>query len=326
MKSPAAQELRIPEKWPVFCEEAARTLRENQTLVDTFFQFHKILRLAGIETIPLKGMELLLRAYPSFALRPMADCDLLIQKKDIFSVMRILEAHGLQRKPDEGLTYLSKDKGINFDILWDIWYVKDMAELWKRSAVQTEKGLPLRFLHPEDSLIYLVTYVTAHRGVLSPLLAQDLQYFLSSQGAHLDWGRCIEQVNALKIKIPFRHGLLYALREGCDQIPEDILPRLLPANSRERRLARLYERLVTEEGHPPVSYFFTWLGYPGLSGKLKLLREKFLPAKWEADIHWGPHSPLHYFAKILLRPFHLILRAMKILSVDSLFLFRRLKK
>lgn len=323
----SSKEIQIPEGWDDFCGAAGENARANQIRIDSFFQFRETFQKNGVDVLPLKGLDLLLRAYPSASLRPMADCDLLIRKKDIAAVMRTFEKQGFRRKPDEGLTYLSEDKRLNFDILWDIWYLngQDIEKIWSRSAAYIYEGRPLKLMGPEDALIYLVTYVTAHRGVLSPLLVQDLQFFFQSETC-FDWDLCLKKVHCLKMKTPFYRGLLYAAQNGCAQIPDDVLTALFPSTSHERRLSRIYEKIVTEEGHPPVSYFFTWLGYPGLAGKFKLLREKLFPSKWEADIHWGRTSYLVYVTKIFLRPFYLLLRGVFILTRDLFFFLPRYRR
>ncbi len=310
--------------WQQFCEELGQTARENKARMTAFFEFHGIFRPLGIEIVPLKGLDLLLRAYPSPGQRPMADCDLLIRQKDISAVMRVFEEHGFRRKPDEGLTYISPDGLLNFDILWDLWYLNSMKPLWSRLIPAVYEGHSYSALSAEDAFFYIVTYVTAHRGVLSPLLGQDLQFLLESEQGSFNWEQCLNQASQLNLRMPFLRGLLYASENGCTQIPQSVFQRLQPLSRREHRLLELYKKLVTEEGHPRVTYFFTWLSYPRLGSKLKLLREKLLPSKWESDIRWGQSSFPVYAVKVLTRPFYLLFRGLWILGRDLLFFLPRL--
>lgn len=312
----------LRQEWEKFCQDAEKTSRANVSRTAAFLEIRQELEAAGVPVLPLKGLDLLLRCPSSSAVRPMADCDLLIRKRHIPAVMHLFESLGFRRKPDEGLTYLSPDGTQNYDILWDLWYLKDTGALWDRAETRLYENSPVLFASPEDALLYMTLYVSAHRGVLSLLLAQDLEQLLAAEPG-FNWETCVQRAVSAKMKIPFLHALAYAAQNGCSRIPEKVLETLRPVSRSERRLAALYRRFVTEEGQPPVSYFFTWLGYPGIAGKLKLLRWKFLPSKWEADIHWGRSSYPVYLFKLLFRPLYLPLRAVYFSFKDLLYFRKR---
>lgn len=309
MHSPADLKTDSIPGWDDFCDEFGATLRSNRVRVDYFKSVSRELEAIGILFIPLKGLDLLVRAYPSLGMREMTDMDILVRPRDVRKVMAYFESKGLTRKPDEGLTYLSADKTINFDIVWDFWYfssASDRRELWDRLISVNYEGQTLKLLHPEDHFIYFTAFVTAHRGVLSPVFNKDIRLFLEKNSLSMDWQKLAERVQALKLGPYFYHALSYVRKNGAGLVPENFMNGLKPKTSAEKRLLQKLENSVTENLQPNISYSFTWLGYPGAGGKLKLLREKFLPTPFELEIQRGITSPAGYLKYLFFHPFYLL--------------------
>ena len=293
------------ESFELFVKDYENISAQNRLRLSFFLDLSREFQSLGIPVLPLKGMDLLLRAYPSLGMRPMADIDLLIQKKDIRKIMAFFEKKGFKRKPDEGLTYLSPDGSINLDIIWDFWYFdrpEDIQTVWQNAANE--------LLHPEDDLIYQVAYTIAHRGMLSEMFVRDLNFFLEKESTLIDWPRLAQKIKRLKLRVAFFHGFSYALEKEALSIPKDFLVALQPSSLNERALASLFKRLVTEAPQPKISYFFTWLGYPGFRGKLQLLREKILPTPLELEIRRGITSPAGYIAYLFLHPIFILIRGL----------------
>ena len=300
-------------EWDFFCEDYAEIAQENRLRVSFTLDLIKEFRGLGIDLIPLKGIDLLMRAYPSHGMRPMADIDLLIRAKDISRVRKLFEDRGFTRKPDEGLTYISADRKINLDILWDIWYLPDKKscdEMWRRAVSETYEGHALQFLHPEDAFLYLVAYVTAHRGVFSQIFVQDLQIFLSRYGNDICWEKLQIRIKHLKLCAPAYHGLTYACTTGLEGIPDDWPAVLKPRTFWGKLETFFYTHCVSEKPQPKVSYLLTWLSYPGIRSKFKLLREKFFPSRFEFELHQGGHSLHQYLIFLVIHPFLIIARSL----------------
>ena len=124
----------------------------------------------------------------------------------------------------------------------------------------------------------------------------------------MNWPRIMQKIKALKLRTPFFHGLSYALQKEALPIPENLLTSLRPSSINERALSFLFKYCVTEAPQPKVSYFFTWLGYAGIHGKLQLLREKILPTPFELEIKRGISSPSGYLSFVIFHPFFLLIR------------------
>ena len=269
-------------------------------------------------------MDLLLRAYPLYGMRPMEDIDLLIHVEDIPRVKSLLEEKGFKRIPDEGLTYLSPERKLNLDMIWDIWYLQNASALWQRAVDREFEGITIQSLHPEDALFYFVAFVVAHRGVLSSLFAQDLDCFLEREGSQIHWERWIEEVNRLHFRPAFYHGLSYAKERGLQRIPERVLDSLRPVAFHERMLTLFYKMMATEEGRPDISYLHTWFSYPGVRGKMKLLKEKLLPTQLEVTVHYGEKTQSRYALLVMIRPLVLLLKGFILVAKDAFFLLHRL--
>jgi hypothetical protein len=293
------------ESWNLFCSERETLLRRNLARISFFLELSRDLSAEGIDIVPLKGLDLVLRAYPSPGMRDMTDIDLLIREKDARKVMVLLETKGLKRKPDEGLTYFSADGQMQLDIILDIWYLNrlETRALWDRTEMIIYNETPVRCLHPEDFLIYHAAYSVAHRGSLSPVLSQDIEQWLNAFAARIDWSSAAGKTR--------RYGLIPAVYRALSyvKIPGGMPGQFHPRSLREKIKARIYEKTVTEKPRLHVSYFFTLLEYPNLRGKLKLLREKLLPTRFEHEIHYGRCGFISYLAHLFFHPFKLLFRA-----------------
>ncbi len=293
--------------WDLFCKEQEQVLTQNRHRISFFLSLTREFDDLDIAVLPLKGLDLVLRACPSPAMRPMADMDLLIRKKDIHRVMEFFERKGFLRKPDEGLTYLSPDGLLNLDIIWDIWYLSgpDHEKLWQRTVTREFEGQNLRFLHPEDFLIYHAAYTAAHRGSFAPVFGQDLELFLEAEGQNLDW----KYLSLEAARLGLRPALFHAFSHS--ESTRKYAALFEPRSFFEKLKTDAYKKIVTEEPRLQVSYGFTWLEYPGLRGKLKLLREKFLPSPFELEIHRGIKGPAAYLQYLFFHPFNLLLRSFR---------------
>lgn len=308
------------ESWATFCRDFEETSRTNQIRVDFFLDFSKELASLGVELLPLKGLELLLRTYPTLGLRRMVDMDLLIRPKDIFSVKSFLERRGFRRLPDfEALTYALPNSILNLDIVWDIPFLPDTESIWDRAVTRIFNGRPVKCLHPEDSLFFLIAYSVIHRGAFYDDYVQDLRFFLQREGSEVDWKEWVKHVKVLHCAPPIFHGLRYAEHRGLREIPLDVLKTLEPRSLTEKTLVAFYDLMTSGKGRPRVSYLYTWLSYLGRAGKGKLLHQKFLPDRFEWELRYGKTPYLTYTLSLLLRPFW-VLPKIAILCARDFFL------
>lgn len=255
-------------------------------------------------------MDLLIRAYPSLGMRPMTDIDLLIHKKDIPKVKRLLEHKDLQWSADENLSYYDPNSFIILDIVWNVWYMPDSRPVWQRSSLYaTNEGKALKLMHSEDALTYLIAYTIAHRTEINSIFLQDLKFFLDKESHKIDWDHWASTVKNLHLGPTVFYGLSYVRKSGLESIPEEIVCKLRPTSYAEKKLNFYYQN-VLELKKKPANYLRTWLSYPGWRGKIKLLRIKFLPSKWQFELRFGRKSWLKYLIFCFAHPFCVLFRAL----------------
>lgn len=295
-------------RYEAFIEAYAKTAQANR---DRLHQLDVILtefQSSDIEVLLLKGADLLGRAYGGvLGLRPMVDVDLLIHREDLPHIERILDAHGLEPRVDGNPSYVSPDHVLALDMIADIWYLDDIGTLWRRAVPRRVAGRIRPALHPEDAAIYLVAYQTIHRGRLGPQMARDLAAFLDAEGQFIDWRNVIHQARTCHLCLPLHHGLAYAYETAGAKIPSWVLGALRPSTS-QRRIARLYQRLVTERRIPELGHFLLVFSLPGSRQKLLALWNTFFPSRDFLNLRYGKRTRWGRFWIRLTRPAHLVVR------------------
>jgi hypothetical protein len=313
-------------------EKYQQIAQGNRSLLKAFEQLWGELDRNGIEVFPVKGIDLLLRGYPGFGLRPMADADILLRGRDVETVTRFLGSLGFRCQKsqallsesfaEESLVFFSADNRLNLDVSWNLWYLDGDETLWERAALrQTSLGMR-RLLHPEDALLYLIAYGVAHRGRLTPLFVQDLDALLSREGKEIDWERWCAQVKQIGMGAAIHHGLLYARRKGLGSLPGEVLTRLRPRGLCERSLAWFYSRAVTEQAPPRVSYLSLWLGTPGLRKKIQLLKRSFFPPTPYLELRRGGEPAWRWTLLRWIKPFWILVRGLYFIPRDLFRLCR----
>ncbi len=317
------------ERWLQVYEAVGRTNQHHLKLLEELFaQFDR----EGLEVLPLKGIDFLLRGiYGSLGRRPMSDIDLLVREEHLKGVLHLLEENGFQAQrhsnfltesfSQETVDYLSTDRDCILDMVWNFWYRSEMKSIWERTLpYQTPCGLR-KLLHPEDALHYLIAYQVAHRGNLSTLFVRDLQLFLEKEESKIDWQRWCAEARRLKFHVPLYHGLNYAVSRGLTALPEGVIQTLQPKSISEKWLLAFYQRFVTEgkQRWSSLPYLLPWIGSSGWKSKLRLLGRAFFPSSTLIGIRRGkiPSLGARLFAGIV-RPFRIPFNGFWVLSRDAL--------
>lgn len=263
---------------------------------------------SGIEVLVLKGADLLSRAYGGMlGLRPMVDVDLLFHHRDLPDMERILHARGFRPQVDGNPSYYSPDRVLALDMISHIWYREDIDAVWRRAVPRHVAGRIRPAMHPEDALVYLIAYQTIHRGRLSLQMSRDLAAFLDAEGQFIDWRNVVHQVTTCHLRTPLHHGLSYARDKGFAKIPSWVLEALQPPSS-QRRIARLYQWLVTERGIPELGHFLLVFSRPGRKQKFLALWNTVFPSRDFLTFRYGTRTRWDRLRIRLTRPPHLVLR------------------
>jgi Uncharacterised nucleotidyltransferase len=213
--------------------------------------------LAAERVVPvlLKGYGLASRLYPHPLSRPLSDVDLLVAPEEMPRAEAALSSLGLKRFVDPGLGDLHDEHHhvsfsgpgglveLHFRALSGFGDASlDHAHLAPALRSAELDGLPVRFLGPEDELVYLSSHAATHFFQRVGWLL-DVALLLK-QHPDLDWRRVEETARAARVQSAFR----VASRALSTALQVE-----LPAPLREHVGAwggpqvHLVERLVTED-------------------------------------------------------------------------------
>lgn len=296
-----------------FIEAYAKTAQSNRHRLHQLDLILTKFESAAVEVLPLKGTDLLGRAYGgALGLRSMVDVDLLYHGEDLPEIDRILQANGFRPRLAGNPSYVSSDQRLELDMTSDIWYREDISAVWKRSVPRQLAGRIRPAMHPEDALIYLVAYQTIHRGRLAPQMAVDVAALLEAEERFIDWNHLVHEIDTCRLRLPLYHGLSYARENAGEKIPAWVLDALRPPAS-QRRINRLYQRLVTEPGVPGLGYFLLVFSRPGYKNKLRALWRMFFPPQDFLTLRYGKTTHWDRLWMRLRRPAHLVFRGSRLL-------------
>lgn len=162
------------------------------------------LEAAGIAPVALKGAWLSAHAYPSPALRPMRDIDLLVPRDQVLDAYAVLRGAGYAEfeapemsledtlRLDKHLPPLVAPRGTVVELhhrLWEPDGRLDHASPTETAALPAETVRDqdgIAYLAPSDTLAHLIVHaVYSHRLDCGPLLLPDIDFLLRT--APIDW-------------------------------------------------------------------------------------------------------------------------------------------
>jgi len=233
---------------------------------------------SGVQVVPLKGMDLLGRAYDGLmGLRPMVDVDLLFHRTDLPAIERILGVRGFRSRADGNPSYLSHDNVLALDMVSEVWYRQDSEAVCQ----------------------------TVHRGRLSSRFAQDIAALLEAEEDSIDWHEVLQQIRDCHLQVPVFYGLSYVRDAGCERVPGWVLEALRPAGS-QRLTAFFYRRLLSEQGVAELGHLLLVLRHPDFKGTLSALREKLFPSAEFLDLRYGEQTRPRRLWTRISRPVRLL--------------------
>jgi hypothetical protein len=235
-----------------------RTWSENQLLLRDAKNVLSLLREAGVSTLALKGLALLVAYHDDVGLRPMRDIDLMVDDRP--RAMDVLAGAGWTprlawgREPKHGLP-LKGPTGREIDVhaglsglairrnaarSWDVF--------WEGSTESAIHGAPVRLPDAADLLLHVCVH-GAHRHADSSLQwVADATTIIRASA--VDWERLVWQAQRRHAVIAARETLRYvSSRFGVD-VPEHALERLSVTRTTPRDKIVFRSRSGVEFGEP----------------------------------------------------------------------------
>jgi hypothetical protein len=262
----------------------------NKRLLDGYETVGRIFQRQGIDSILLKGADLLSRLYGMRGTRPLSDVDLLVHERDLPTIHRLLLEAGFTQQIDGNPAYVSPQSGLSLDLISELWYLDEeaLAALWGRARIRLLGRLTIKQLASNDLMTYLIAYSVVHRGYLSPSFFTDLRLLVEKEP--LLWSRLVEESFRHHLKIPLYHGLRQlALSNATIEIPSNVIQQLAPATTTEQTLEFLFRRLVTTQPLPELGHFLLWITQPP-GRRLAWLRRTLFPSTRFLAYRYGSDS------------------------------------
>lgn len=187
-------------KW--YQKSALRSLQVQAELV----KLHKLFAAAGIHFIALKGSYLATSVYPSTALRPMRDIDLLLPEKEIRAGYQLLLAAGYAHPPEyigdpeailkqgKHLPPLLSPSRIMVELHNKVLHPEDWPgedftadpNFWQRCVTTDIAGKHFQVMSDTDLLLHLIIHAAFdHKFNNGPLLFPDIAFLLRNKP--IDW-------------------------------------------------------------------------------------------------------------------------------------------
>ena len=249
----------------------------NGRLLDAYEIVGQAFHREGIESILLKGADLLSRLYGMRGTRPLSDVDLLVHEQDLPAIHRLLIETGFAQQIDGNPAYYSSQSTLSVDLVSTLWYLDEegLAALWVRARPRPFGQLTVKQLASDDLLLYLTAYSIVHRGYLSPSFFTDVRLLIEKEPLH--WPTLVKEANRRHLTIPLYHGLSQLVSSNSTiGIPAPVIQELAPSTMAQQALEFLFRRLVTTQPLPELGHFLLWITQPP-GHKLSWLHRTLFP-------------------------------------------------
>lgn len=233
-----------------------QTWYRNQMHMTELASVIKDLHKAGIKTMVLKGVALLVTYYKDFGLRILGDIDLLVEPQDFSSSIQIVLDLGwependLDKFTEENLRYVReihffRQNGVGLDLHSHILFENPNAaaesDFWRAAAPITIRDQQSSALNPADQLLHLCVHglkwdaLPSFRWVADCVLIQRAE-------PYIDWDRLICQSEKWGVVTTMKVALHYLAQQLDAPIPDDVLTNInqLTIPGYDRRQHQIY--------------------------------------------------------------------------------------
>lgn len=309
-------------------------------------EFSSVLAGFNEEVVPhilLKGIALAEYCYPTIALRPMTDVDILVKKSDLFTIDHRLTGCGYEsvdsdvqtaiRNPDGYLASLEYHKkgGTTHPILHLHWHLVNTSvpasmfspyvnieRFWEKSVPVHWVGTETRILAPEHLLIYLCEHALRINHSFNRLiLVYDIYQVLMRYQGQLDWHFIAGESREFHLSDLVFFGLTIVTRYAGPIVPEDFLDRIRPAKLTPAQ--RLFWRLQGNGHRIRGSSYLLYLAMnAGAGAKIRFLLHTLYPPppiqrqrKRAKEVDMSPEAGISRIGEIVRHLFGIIIELLK---------------
>jgi hypothetical protein len=271
-------------------------LAHNLLLFDHAQSLMEGARQGSAPLILLKGVSFAGWLYPSPALRPMGDLDLLVRAQDLRYVRRLAEKMGYQRHDatDHAVSLRHRQSGTYLELHTSLTSCPDYMGIKTESLFERSKStshLNARTLSVEDHLLHLCLHGCFQHGFRQTAV-NALDTYLLSLRADFDWKQFIERASAPRLAPIVYGGLSLSHHVFPSERMRDALEALMPlVPPRQRTRAeglRIHSLLSPAAESVFGSPWARILWAPGPADGMALARETL------SNSSAGHHPPNHW--------------------------------
>ena len=229
---------------------------KNQRFFYVMSKVLKYLHDAGIQTMILKGVALIVLHYKNYAVHPMADIDILVPTSQALSTINLLNKAGWIQTTtlkDEHLYYrhsmqFKDQSGRELNLHWHVLFVsckEDSDTLFWDGAVPIRiNEVSTYALNPTDTLFHVIVHGVRWNPEPPIRWIADAMSIINSTDSEIDWPRLIIQAKKSHLVIPVKEALNYLHEKFQAPIPDSILDSMnqLPISRTESLEYRIIKR------------------------------------------------------------------------------------
>lgn len=288
-----------------YLESAARAtiqLHRLEEVVDA-------LGRAAVAVILLKGAALGQTVYPSPALRPMGDLDLLVRQDDAAAGLRALEELGykparVETRRGELLAYENElllerpgQKGPCVELHWSLldspYYQRRLpAEwFWETALPLSVGGTRALTLGPEGQVLHLSAHLQLHHLGEGLIWFHDVSEVIAFHQARLDWDQLLAVAHESDLVIPLQQVLPRVAQEWAAPIPSAVLMRLQGLRP-SRHEARIHARLTGPDQGVGARFWTDLASTAGWRARLRFAWINLFPSSAYMRHRYGIGHPL----------------------------------
>ena len=216
----------------------------------------RALDAAAIPVLVLKGAALSDTVYPSIAVRPMSDLDLLVRRPDVTRAFAVLSDLGfaeprIQTRAGAGAyesqyyVYKESVAPVPLELHWSLFdspyyqYALSMDWFWETAESADIADTRARMLGREAQVLHLCGHLRLHHGGDELLWLHDVAQVIGVWGARIDWQLVLEQARRFDLVLSLRDVLGRVARDWGAAVPSAVLQQLRGV-SPSRREARVF--------------------------------------------------------------------------------------
>lgn len=248
----------------------------TQTLLHRATPVVEALNSAGVETLMLKGLPLLLTYYGNRAVRPMADLDIMVRVAQVRTAMAVLDQHGWKRvesASDEDLVYrhamlFRNATGDEIDLHWHgLYETCDPSadhDFWNTARPLRFGAIETRQLDPTMTLLHLIVHGIRHNPEPPIRWIADTMTVLKVEGNGVDWDRLVSVAITHRLSYRIGLGLGYLVERHGAPVPAATLRRVRA--HRPSWLERMENTVVLADidklfEHPLTKFWIIFVDY-----------------------------------------------------------------